>query len=100
MAFLELEVPDEPEKNHYVHAILGTFYLADRGRSFVSGMTIIPQFISVKDITNVLEAHPVYMSRKMLDHCIFELDSILIADRQIGRKQQKTQKQKTMMNKG
>ena len=37
-------------------------------------MDISPLPLTVKDITNVLEAHPMYIDRGTLDACIFAID--------------------------
>lgn len=43
-------------------------------------MATFPLALSVKDITNVLEAHPVPLDRATLDACVFALDDIFLAE--------------------
>lgn len=79
MAHLDLAVPDEPDTDYFIRAVLGTFYLANRGRSYISGMAVMPLPISVRDITDVLAAHPIYIDRNTLDPCIFAIDDAYIS---------------------
>ena len=47
-----------------------------RGRTYLGGMAVVPMRISVRDITDVLAAHPVLMDREVLDSCVFALDEV------------------------
>ena len=80
MAHLDLDVPDEPIADYVTRAAIGTFYLASRSRRYISGMATMPLPLGVKDITDVLEAHPTHISRNTLDPCIFALDDIYLQD--------------------
>lgn len=83
-----LEVPDEPIKDIDTQEVINIFYLASRGRSYIGGMSVIPLPISVRDINDVLAAHPVLMDREMLDSCIFALDEIYLSE--FGENREKT----------
>lgn len=82
MAHLQLEVPEEPDIDYEIRAAITTFYYASRSRSYLSGMTVIPLPIGVKDITNVVDAHPVYVDREVLDACVFAIDDEFMSENQ------------------
>lgn len=77
---MQLQAPDEAETDGFVRAVLGTFYLASRGRSYIGGMSVMPMPLSVKDITDVLDAHPVFVDRSILDPCIFAIDDSYLSE--------------------
>lgn len=57
------------------HQIINAFYLASRSRGYVVGATAAyPQPLTIRDINDVLSAHPVDIDRVTLDSCIFALD--------------------------
>lgn len=58
-----------------------------RGRTYLGRMAVAPMRISVRDITDVLAAHPVLMDREVLDSCVFALDDIFMADAMEKQKQ-------------
>ena len=74
MAHLQIDVPDEPLSDYITRAAIGTFYLAARSRRYISGMSVMPLPLGVREITDALEAHPVYIDRGVLDPCVFALD--------------------------
>ena len=80
MAHIGLDVPVEPQSNYEVYAVINTFYLANRGRSYLSGMAVSPLPLSVRDISDVLAAHPVMLDRDVLDGCVFALDDIYLSE--------------------
>jgi len=43
-------------------------------------MAVVPMRISVRDITDVLAAHPVLMDREVLDSCVFALDEVYLTE--------------------
>lgn len=47
----------------------------------------MPMRLSVRDINDVLAAHPVLMDREVLDSCVFALDDIFMADAMGKQKQ-------------
>lgn len=51
--------------------IVQVFILASRARRYVEAQ---PLPLSVRDITDVVEAHPIDMPREILDYIIFALD--------------------------
>lgn len=55
-------------------AAIAAFHYADRGRSYLSGMSVQPLPLSVRDITDVVEIHPMYVARGILDPCVFAID--------------------------
>ena len=80
MAHIGLNVPNEPSTNYDIHAVISTFYLANRGRGYLSGMAVSPLPLSVRDINDVLAAHPVLIERDVLDACVFAVDDIYLSE--------------------
>lgn len=80
MAHIGLDVPNEPPTNYDIHAVISTFYLANRGRAYLSGMAVSPLPLSVRDINEVLAAHPVMLERDVLDGCVFAIDDIYLSE--------------------
>lgn len=72
--YVGLSIPAEAESNYEIQAILNVFYLACRGRKYVGGMSIVPLPLSVRDISDVVEAHITHIARERLDPCVFALD--------------------------
>ena len=90
MAHIGLDIPIEPSSDYDVYAVINTFYLANRGRGYLSGMAISPLPLSVRDISHVLAAHPVMLDRDVLDGCVFAIDDIYLSEAN-----EKTQKQES-----
>lgn len=80
MTHLGLEIPSEPIKDIDTHEIINIFYLVSRGRGYIGGMGVTPLPISVRDINDVLAAHPVLMDRDVLDSCVFALDEVYLTE--------------------
>ena len=80
MAHIGLDVPNGPPTSYDIHAVISTFYLANRGRAYLSGMAVSPLPLSVRDISDVLAAHPVMLDRDVLDGCVFALDDIYLSE--------------------
>lgn len=80
MAHIGLDVPNEPPTDYDIHAVISTFYLANRGRSYLSGMAVSPLPLSVRDISDVLAAHPIMLDRDVLDGCVFAIDDIYLSE--------------------
>ncbi len=80
MAHIGLDVPIEPSSDYDVYAVINTFYLANRGRGYLSGMSVSPLPLSVRDISDVLAAHPVLIDRDVLDGCVFAIDDIYLSE--------------------
>ena len=80
MAHIGLDIPIEPSSDYDVYAVINTFYLANRGRGYLSGMAVSPLPLSVRDISHVLTAHPVMLERDVLDACVFAVDDIYLSE--------------------
>ena len=80
MAHIGLDIPIEPSSDYDVYAVINTFYLANRGRGYLSGMAVSPLPLSVRDINDVLTTHPVMLERDVLDACVFAIDDIYISE--------------------
>ena len=80
MAHIGLDIPSEPSSDYDVYAVINTFYLANRGRGYLSGMAVSPLPLSVRDISDVLMAHPVMIERDVLDACVFAIDDIYLSE--------------------
>ena len=80
MAHIGLDIPIEPSSDYDVYAVINTFYLANRGRAYLSGMAASPLPLSVRDISDVLAAHPVMLERDVLDGCVFAIDDIYLSE--------------------
>ena len=80
MAHIGLDVPNEPPTSYDIHAVISTFYLANRGRGYLSGMAVSSLPLSVRDISDVLMAHPVMIDRDVLDGCVFAIDDIYLSE--------------------
>ena len=80
MAHIGLDIPIEPSSDYDIHAVISTFYLANRGRAYLSGMAVSPLPLSVRDISDVLAAHPIMLDRDVLDGCVFAIDDIYLSE--------------------
>ena len=80
MAHIGLDIPIEPSSDYDVYAVINTFYLANRGRGYLSGMAVSPLPLNVRDISHVLTAHPVMLERDVLDACVFAIDDIYLSE--------------------
>lgn len=80
MAQIGIDVPPEPPLDYDTHAVLNTFYLASKGRQVVGGMSITPLELNVRNITDVLDAHPCILPRQLLDSCVFALDALYLKE--------------------
>ena len=69
-----LPIADEAPTDYYTHAIINTFWLANRGRAYVSGMAVSPLPLTVKNISDVLEAYPIDLPRDWVDKAVFGID--------------------------
>lgn len=64
-------MPEPPQFDSITQQIVQVFILASRARRYVEAQ---PLPLSVRDITDVVEAHPIDMPREILDYIIFALD--------------------------
>lgn len=74
MVYVGLDVADEPVSDYDTYSIINTFWLANRSRSYVSGMAISPLPLTVGNISEVLAVYPVIMDRQCLDRAVFAID--------------------------
>ncbi|WP_080948296.1 hypothetical protein [Moraxella bovoculi] len=70
-----LEVPKEPENSHAISMIIYVFCMASRARRYI-GMTGTPLPLTVKDISDVVDAHPTMIDRETLDAGVFAIDDV------------------------
>lgn len=59
--------------------IIQTFILISRARRYIEGS---PLPLTVRDITDVVTAHPIDITRNILDYIVFALDEIVLNERQ------------------
>lgn len=57
-----------------VNAMIETFWLANRGRSYLSGMTVIPLPLTVGQVSDVLAVYPLPLHREWIDGAVFAID--------------------------
>lgn len=57
-----------------VNAMIETFWLANRGRSYLSSMTVIPLPLTVGQISDVLAVYPLPLHREWIDRAVFAID--------------------------
>ncbi|MGP5296808.1 hypothetical protein ACTXL0_07230 [Psychrobacter faecalis] len=78
-----MELPEPPQFDSITQQIIQTFILASRARRYIEAH---PLPLTVRDITDVVEAHPIDMPREMLDYIIFALDDKEREEQGKGRK--------------
>ena len=66
-----MELPEPPQFDSITQQIVQVFILASRARRYVEAQ---PLPLTVRDITDVVDAHPIDMPREILDYIIFALD--------------------------
>lgn len=75
----EEEIPPAPAVDYESSVILNTFYFVARSRNISVGISQpIYLKLTVKDITDVVDAHDVCLPRSLLDPCIFAIDDIFL----------------------
>lgn len=72
---LGLKPPEPPQFNSDIQSIVETYHLAARGRCYTDGQ---PLRLNVKNITDVVDAHPTTIPRVILDSVIFAIDDIVM----------------------
>ena len=80
-----MSVPDEPPTDQFIYSILITYSYTCRGRRYAEGC---PLPISVRDITDVVTAHPISISRNILDSAIFAIDDIVLSEHKENQNRQ------------
>jgi hypothetical protein len=82
---LRLAVPEEPEADHITLCLLNTFRNASRSRRYLVGATAVqPLRLSVRDVSDWLDAHPLPLPRGLVDEAIFALDELALAEEDDG----------------
>ena len=72
-------MPNEPDCDYMVQEIIKVFYLADRGRGYLSGMSVSPMPLTVQNISEVVAVYPSVLDRELLDGCVFDIDDEYLA---------------------
>lgn len=70
-----MQIPEPPDYDIDIQSIIETYQFVARGRNYSDGQ---PLRISVRNITDVIEAHPVAIPRSILDGVIFAIDDIVM----------------------
>ncbi len=79
MAYVGLQLPNEPVCDDKTYDVITTFWLADRGRNYLSGMAVMPLPLTVQNISEVVAVYPVAMERHTLDQAVFAIDDEYLA---------------------
>lgn len=72
-----MQIPEPPDFDIDVQSIIEVYSLAARGRNYTEGK---PLPLSVKNITEVIEAHPIAIHRSLLDPIIFAIDDMVLVE--------------------
>ena len=72
-----MQIPEPPQYDGDIQDIIETYQLIVRGRNYIEGQ---PMRLSVRDITEVVTAHPVAIPRSVLDKAIFEIDDMVLSE--------------------
>ncbi|WP_218689115.1 hypothetical protein [Psychrobacter sp. BF1] len=70
-------MPEPPTFDSDIQSIIITYHLVARARKYIENRALP---LTVRDITDVVEAHPVAPPRSMLDPIIFAIDDIVLSD--------------------
>ncbi|NYR09612.1 hypothetical protein [Psychrobacter sp. BI730] len=70
-----MQIPEPPQFDGDIQDIIETYQLIARGRNYIEGQ---PTRLSVRDITEVVTAHPVAIPRGVLDKVIFAIDDMVL----------------------
>lgn len=74
-------MPDEPDLDVITGSLLSAFRNAARGRRYLVGAAAVqPLRLSVREITDWLEVHPLPLPRRLVDEVIFALDEAALAE--------------------
>lgn len=68
-------MPEPPTFDSDIQSIIITYHLVARARKYIENRALP---LTVRDITDVVEAHPVAPPRSMLDPIIFAIDDLVI----------------------
>lgn len=74
-------MPAEPDPDPITLCLLNAYRNTTRGRRYLVGATEIrPLRLSVREISDWLEAHPLPLPRKFIDQAMFALDEVALAE--------------------
>jgi len=74
-----MRVPKEPDRDAITEHLIKIYHFASRGRRFIAGLAgAIPIPISVREISDWLEAHPSPLSREVIDTALFAIDAVAL----------------------
>lgn len=74
-----MAVPEEPEADHITLGLLNAFRNASRSRRYLVGVkTVQPLRLTVRDVSDWLDAHPLPLPRGLVDEVIFALDELAL----------------------
>ena len=76
-ARLGMKPPEPPSYDDITQQVIQTFILATRARKYIEGQSLP---LTVGDITDVITAHPIDMTRSTLDYIIFALDDLVLSE--------------------
>lgn len=70
-------MPEPPQFDSDIQSIIETYQLVARGRNYTDG-TPLP--LSVRNVTEVIEVHPIPIHRSLLDPIIFAIDDMVLSE--------------------
>lgn len=74
---LGVQIPEPPDYDIDIQSIIETYQFVARGRNYTEGQ---PLPLSVRNVTEVIEAHPIAICRSLLDPIIFAIDDLVLAE--------------------
>ncbi|HEK1684112.1 TPA: hypothetical protein SMR42_000417 [Pseudomonas putida] len=76
-----MAVPEEPTLDPITGSLLSAFRNAARGRRYLVGAASVhPLRLSVREISDWLEAHPLPLPRRLVDEVLFALDELALEE--------------------
>ena len=72
-----MQIPEPPAYDIDIQSIIETYQFVARGRNYTEGQ---PLPLSVRNVTEVIEAHPVAIHRSLLDPIIFAIDDMVLTE--------------------
>lgn len=80
-----MAVPDEPDLDAVTLCLLNAYRNTTRARRYLVGANEIrPLRLSVREISDWLDAHPLPLPRRIIDETIFALDEVAMAEDEDG----------------
>lgn len=68
-------MPEPPQFDSDIQSIIEIYHFSARARRYIEGCALP---LTVGDITDVVNAHPVNVPRSILDEIIFALDDLVL----------------------